>query len=108
MSKIYDETEQVEIPDELLHLGVDEPMNYAQASQKKEWRRAMEQELEAIERNDTWSLTALRPGKKAIDLKWVFKLKKDTEGKLNKHKARIVAKGYVQQYELILKKYSPR
>lgn len=95
---VYDETEPIEISDELLFMGVDEPVNYTQASKKREWRIAMEQELEAIEKNETWSLTELPPGKKAIDLKWVYKLKKDTEGKVVKHKARIVAKGYVQQY----------
>lgn len=98
LSDIYNETEAIEILDELMFIGVDEPTNYAQASQKKEWKRAMEQELEAIERNGTWSLTQLPSGKKVIDLKWVFKLKKDTKGEIIKHKARIVAKGYVQQH----------
>ena len=35
-------------------------------------------------------------GQKAIGLKWVFKLKKDPDGKIVKHKARLVAKGYAQ------------
>lgn len=51
--------------------------------------------MEAIEKNDTWTLTELPSGHKAIDLKWVFKLKKDTNGEIVKHKARIVAKGFV-------------
>lgn len=83
--------------DELMLMGVDEPSNYAQASKKKEWKRAMEQELEAIEKNETWQLTELPPGKKVIGLKWVFKLKKDTKGQIIKYKARVVAKGYVQR-----------
>lgn len=55
----------------------------------------MKTELESIENNKTWELTELPVGHKAIDLKWVYKLKKDTEGKVVKHKARLVAKGYV-------------
>lgn len=42
-------------------------------------------------------LSELPPGHKAICLKWIFKLKRDTNGKIIKHKARIVAKGYVQK-----------
>lgn len=36
------------------------------------------------------------PGSKAINLKWVYKLKKETEGNIAKHKEILVAKGYVQ------------
>lgn len=57
----------------------------------------MKKEIEAVEQNKTWSLTTLPPGQKLINLKWVFKLKKDTAGNIIKHKARIVAKGYVQR-----------
>lgn len=54
--------------------------------------------MESIEKNKTWVLTDLPEGHKAIDLKWVYKLKRDTEGKIQKYKARLVAKGYVQRY----------
>lgn len=98
LDDIYNNTEIVELEDELLLAGMDEPLNYDQAPRKKEWRSAMKAELEAVERNRTWTLTELPPGKKTIDLKWVFKLKKDLNGEIVKHKARIVAKGYVQEY----------
>ena len=57
----------------------------------------MERELESIEKNQTWELVDLPKGHKSIGLKWVYKLKKDSEGKVLKHKARLVAKGYVQK-----------
>ncbi|KAL9274065.1 Retrovirus-related Pol polyprotein from transposon TNT 1-94-like protein, partial [Drosera capensis] len=57
----------------------------------------MQKELESIEKNNTWTLTELPPGHKSIGLKWVFKLKKDSDGRVIKHKARLVAKGYVQR-----------
>lgn len=57
----------------------------------------MTQEIDSIEKNQTWALTELPAGHKAIGLKWVFKLKKDTNGEVVKHKARLVAKGYVQK-----------
>ncbi|KAL8116625.1 hypothetical protein AgCh_022971 [Apium graveolens] len=57
----------------------------------------MEKEIEAIEKNETWTLTELPPSQKSIDLKWIFKLKRDTKGEIIKYKTRIVAKGYVKE-----------
>uniref|UniRef100_A0AAV1VGF0 Reverse transcriptase Ty1/copia-type domain-containing protein n=1 Tax=Peronospora matthiolae TaxID=2874970 RepID=A0AAV1VGF0_9STRA len=37
------------------------------------------------------------PGKKAVGCKWVFKIKRDTSGKIIKFKARLVAKGFTQR-----------
>jgi hypothetical protein len=57
----------------------------------------MEEELRAIEDNMTWTLTDLPPGHQAIGLKWVFKAKKDEQGAVVRHKARLVIKGYAQR-----------
>ena len=57
----------------------------------------MEVEMKAIEDNRTWVVSNLPPKQKAIGLKWVFKVKKDPDGKVVKHKARLVAKGYAQR-----------
>ncbi|KAL8116626.1 hypothetical protein AgCh_022972 [Apium graveolens] len=59
--------------------------------------KRMENEMEAIEKNETWTLTELPPSQKSIDLKWIFKLKWDTKGEIIKYKPRIVAKGYVKE-----------
>ncbi|MFS8034095.1 putative RNA-directed DNA polymerase [Helianthus anomalus] len=61
------------------------------------WKKAMDLELDSINKNKTWTLVDLPKDHKAIGLKWMFKLKKDAAGKVIKHKARVVAKGYVQQ-----------
>lgn len=97
LSNIYNETEEVELEEEMLLLSIDEPVCYSQAATKKEWKSAMQQEIDSIEKNETWRLTDLPAGHKAIGLKWVYKLKKDTNGDIIKHKARLVAKGYVQK-----------
>lgn len=78
-------------------LDNEEPESYSQASKEKEWVKAMEVELSAIERNKTWELVRLPPGRRPIGLKWVYKLKRDPNGNVLKHKARLVAKGYVQK-----------
>lgn len=69
LNEIYDETDEVELSDELMLMGVDELENYGQASKEKAWRIVMEREMELIEKNETWSLTELPPGHRAIDLK---------------------------------------
>nr|GEX83175.1 zinc finger, CCHC-type [Tanacetum cinerariifolium] len=60
----------------------------------------MEIELDSINKNNTWTLTTLPPDQKAIGLKWVYKTKRDAEGKIIKYKARLVAKGYVQEQRI--------
>lgn len=98
LSEVYDETEEIELDSELLLTSVEDPTSYKEAMQETEWEKAMQTEVDAIEKNKTWVMTDLPPGQKVIGLKWVYKLKKDTDGKVVKHKARLVAKGYVQKY----------
>jgi Reverse transcriptase (RNA-dependent DNA polymerase) len=57
----------------------------------------MDDEIRAIEKNDTWELTSLPRGHKAIGVKWVYKKKMNPQGEVEKYKARLVAKGYKQQ-----------
>jgi hypothetical protein len=57
----------------------------------------MQSEMEAVETNRTWELADLPHGHRAITLKWVFKLKRDEAGAIVKHKARLVARGFLQQ-----------
>lgn len=74
------------------------PTTYDEAVQKELWRKAMEEEITAIEKNATWELTNLPREKNVIGLKWVFKTKFNAYGNIQKHKAHLVAKGYSQQY----------
>lgn len=48
--------------------------------------------------NDTWQLVDLPQGRKAIDCKWVFRLKLNSDGSIQKRKARLVAKAFSQRY----------
>lgn len=96
IAEIYEETEPVSFLGVCL-IGVEEPTCFDEASKEESWRQAMKEEIDSINSNHTWSLEEPVKGKKVIGLKWVYKLKKDSEGKIVKHKARLVAKGYVQQ-----------
>ncbi|KAK4385898.1 Retrovirus-related Pol polyprotein from transposon RE1 [Sesamum angolense] len=56
----------------------------------------MQQELDALKANGTWSLQPLPPRKKSIGCKWVFKTKFRSNGTMERYKARLVAKGHNQ------------
>jgi Reverse transcriptase (RNA-dependent DNA polymerase) len=58
----------------------------------------MLEELETLNKNKTWELVSLSPGKKAVGCKWVFMVKQNPEGRVERYKARLVAKGYSQTY----------
>jgi hypothetical protein len=81
-----------------LHLACDdgEPRSFVEAKRHAAWRTTMQSEMDAVEKNCTWELADLPRGHSMITLKWVFKLKRDEAGAINKHKARLVAHGFVQ------------
>ena len=75
----------------------EDPISFEEAEKEEKWRIAMKEEINAIERNNTWELTLLPANKNSIGVKWVFKTKINPDGSINKYKARLVAKGYKQK-----------
>ena len=57
----------------------------------------MEDEIEQIEKNKTWSLVPRPNDKNVIGTKWVFRNKLDENGEITRNKARLVCKGYAQE-----------
>ena len=83
---------------EVLQLvSAEEPRDVGEAFDDAAWKAAMDDEMSSIRDNNTWELTSLPAGHKAIGLKWVYKVKRDPDGKVVRHKARLVAKGYAQR-----------
>ncbi|GAU38467.1 hypothetical protein TSUD_151900 [Trifolium subterraneum] len=83
---------EAEEDQELHNLAVynnyDDPNTYDEASKSNVWRKAMDLEIKSIEDNNTWELTSLPEGVKAIGVKWIYKTKYNEQGKIEKYKAR--------------------
>ena len=74
-----------------------EPTNHKQALSLPHWYNAMQTEYNALLKNHTWSLVPLPQNRQGIGCKWVFRVKENPDGSINKYKARLVAKGFHQQ-----------
>jgi hypothetical protein len=82
---------------EQLHVvGSDEPTSFTEAEHSLSWRKMMMEDMDSIMENGTWSLIDLPPSRKLIGMKWVFKVKRDEDGAVSKHKACLVVNGYTQ------------
>jgi histone deacetylase 1/2 len=76
-----------------------EPQNHHEALDNPNWCHAMDEEYDALMKNRTWHLVPEPSGNKnIIDCKWVYKVKKNSDGTINRYKARLVAKGFKQRY----------
>ncbi|GFX04043.1 retrovirus-related Pol polyprotein from transposon TNT 1-94 [Trichonephila clavipes] len=76
------------------------PETYEEAINSKDstnWKKAMESEINSLSENHTWELSDLPVGAKAIPCKWVYRLKTNPDGSINKYKARLVARGFSQR-----------
>ena len=67
------------------------PLYYEDACKHPSWKEAMNLEVGALHKNHTWDLCTLPEGKKAIGSKWIYRLKCNAQGKVQKYKARLVA-----------------
>jgi len=74
------------------------PAEIQEALSDPKWTHAINEEMEALLKNDTWTLVPLLEGKKAIGCKWVFFIKHKADGSVERYKTRLVAKGYTQTY----------
>ncbi|RVW87051.1 Retrovirus-related Pol polyprotein from transposon RE1 [Vitis vinifera] len=73
-----------------------EPAGFEEAIEDEKWWAAMQDELNMIEKNNTWELVDRSSHKKPIGVKGVYRTKLNLDGSINKYKARLVVKGYEQ------------
>lgn len=78
----------------------EDPTTIAEAKQRDDWiywKNAMKEEYSSLVKNKTWTLCDRPKDRKVISCKWVFKLKKKSDGSIDKYKARLVARGFAQE-----------
>jgi len=81
-------------------MKIAEPETYAQAMASEhatQWRKACEEELEALARMGTFNIEPLPAGERALPCKWVFKVKYHQDGSIERFKARLVVGGHRQR-----------
>ena len=77
-------------------LSIVEPKKFTEASKSDEWVKAMNEELDQIEKNETWELVPRPKDKNIVGTKWIFINKFNQDGQVIRNKARLVCKGYAQ------------
>ena len=80
---------------------IEEPKSYKQAIQSEEaaqWSKAMDSELSSHEENGTWTLVQRPRGRRVLKNRWVFVVKYKPDGSVDRFKARLVIKGFLQKY----------
>ena len=91
---------------------IHKPSTYKEVMQstthRRQWAQAIEEELISLAVNGTWELVELLRGRQPISSKWAFKVKYTPSGLVNWFKARLVARGFSQQYGIDYKEtFSP-
>jgi hypothetical protein len=77
-----------------------EPATYTEAIasvDKEKWLGAMQEEMQSLEKNDTWDIVCLPKQKKVVRCKWIYKRKKGlSPNEPPRFKARLVVEGFSQ------------
>ena len=75
----------------------EQPASYSLAAKQEEWREAMMEEISAILKHKMWTMVKPQGNIKPIGVKWVFRVKKDSMGRILRYKERLLVKGYAQK-----------
>ncbi|KAH9316652.1 hypothetical protein KI387_025279, partial [Taxus chinensis] len=62
------------------------PIYFEETIKNEVWEKSMDDEIDAITKNQTWELMDLPKGKDVIGVKWLYKTKYNVDGKVQKHK----------------------
>jgi hypothetical protein len=77
-----------------------DPTSYEEAmrsSHSSKWHEAMEDEMRSMSTNQVWKLEEILKGDKTMGCKWVYKIKRDYKGNIDRFKVRLMAKGFTQR-----------
>ena len=82
---------------EVMLLDHDEPTNYEEAMvspDSAKWLEAMKSEIGSMYENKVWTFIDFPDDRRAIENKWIFKKKADTDYNVTIYKARLIVKGF--------------
>ncbi|CAL2264036.1 unnamed protein product [Prunus armeniaca] len=83
------------------HLPVLPPLEHSSsASFSPQWKQAMQEEIDALHMQGTWSLVPNPGNKNIVGSKWIYKIKRNSDGSIARHKAWLVAQGFSQEQGL--------
>ena len=71
-----------------------QPSSFEKEIRDENWVQAMDEEINSIEKNDTWDLVNFLKDKSLIGVKWVYKTKLNEKDENDRFKAIIVSKGF--------------
>ena len=78
----------------------DDPITFEEATSgpdSQKWIKAIGDELQSMKDNGVWDLVPMPEGVRPVSCKWVFKTKRDSQGNIERYKARLVARGFTQR-----------
>lgn len=75
-----------------------EPSSFAKAQSLPMWQQAMQNEIDALHKNNTWTLVPPPLNANVVGNRWLYKIKRHADGSIERYKARLVAKGFTQEY----------
>ncbi|RVW68255.1 Retrovirus-related Pol polyprotein from transposon RE1 [Vitis vinifera] len=81
-------------------LAIQESQGFKSTTKHPEWLSAMDDEIQALKKNDTWDLVPRPINHNVVGCRWIFKTKLHANGSIECHKARLVAKGFSQIHGL--------
>jgi len=79
LQDIYNTTNEVHV---VCLLAESKDVRFEEAVVDEKWKKAMDEEIAAIERNNMWELSELPQGARPIGVKWVFKKKMNAQGEI--------------------------
>ncbi|CAL1384073.1 unnamed protein product [Linum trigynum] len=88
-----------------------DPISFSQAMESEhsdKWLAVAKEEMKSMYKNEVWDLVDLPEGCKRVGNRWVLKTKHDSNGNIERHRARLVAKGFTQKSSVDYKEtFSP-
>ena len=81
----------------------DDPKSLKEATERSdwpEWEKAIADELALMGKYNVWDVVEEPSDANIVGCRWVFRIKRDANGKIQKYKARLVAQGFTQIYGL--------